>query len=73
MHGAFSLWEDLKNYAASYARTDRPLPLDRAAHVWLQRHMWLEFPGQRFPVEAYEFYIRELVAMVEARREALSV
>lgn len=69
MSGTFTLWEELKAYAKSYADSDRPLPVDPICEQWLRalltRYIDVRYAG----AEAYDFYSAELHAMVEHYRD----
>ncbi len=63
------LWSDLKAYAAEYARSERPPPIDEECENWLREA--LRRHNLTLPSDAFEFYSNELCALIEDyRREA---
>lgn len=70
MRKTFSLWDEVKTFAKDYACADRPLPLDAEALRWLRRVITLKLDGERSnKKELFEFYRRELSAMIRTERE----
>jgi len=66
--GTFTLWEELKAYAKSYADSDRPLPVDGQCEQWLRALLDRHIDARYAAGEAFDFYSAELHAMVEDYR-----
>jgi hypothetical protein len=65
-----ALWTELKAYAADYAKSGRPLPLDEECEEWLRRMLRRE--GLELPRDAFDFYSAELCNLVVEYREKRS-
>ena len=69
MADTFSLWDEIKAYAKRYAESDRPLPWDHECEQWLEEIVARTLRGQGIGRDAFEFYARELCAMIRDFRE----
>jgi hypothetical protein len=70
MNPSFDFWERLKAYAAEYARSPRPLPVDKECERELRRMTREHFSGQKLPHDALRFYATELCSMIERYRSS---
>ncbi len=65
----FTLWDEMKTYAKTYAASDRPLPVDAECERLLQEMIGRNLPEVHFRDKAFEFYAGELCKMINDRRE----
>lgn len=65
----FNIWDEIKQYAETYAKSGRPLPLDDECDKWLCA--LLQRNDATIPDDAFDFYSGELCALIEQRRAAL--
>ena len=74
MEGAsFTIWQELKAYAQTYADSDRPLPIDSECERWLRQIIQQNVDQVRLRDDAFAFYAAELCAMItDLRRERLA-
>jgi hypothetical protein len=66
---ALQLWEDMKAYAADYASSDRPLPVDEECEMWVRGTLRRSGIDSLKP-DALEFYVSELCEMIRKQRAA---
>ena len=74
MEGAsFTVWQELKAYAKTYADSDRHLPVDGECEHWLQQIIQQNVDQVRLRDDVFAFYAAELCAMItDYRRERLA-
>jgi hypothetical protein len=71
MADSFSLWDEIKAYARQYAVSNRPLPMDAECELWLERMVGGSLRGEPLGREVFDFYARELCAMIRDFRDGM--
>lgn len=65
---ADEVWERVKQTASRYASMDLRLPTEDECAEEIERILRSVYGPDRIPVEAFDFYVAELCAMIEDER-----
>ena len=69
LNSTFTLWDEMKAYAKTYAASDRPMPVDADCERLLQEMIVKNVPDAHFRDKAFEFYAVEMCRMISDLRD----
>lgn len=72
LNPTFTLWDEMKAYAKTYAASDRPMPFDAECQRLLQEMIGRNLPDVHFRHKAFEFYAVEMCRMISDLRKPVS-